>query len=88
MAIQSKELFTDSGFRVKAIDTTGAGDSFDAGFLSAYLRKAPLPNVYESEMPVALCLRCSIGGTAGQPTQTELQEFLRSNTSSTRIDKQ
>src|SRR6185369_7928945 len=38
-AIQNEELFNDRGFRIKAIDTTGAGDSFDAGFLSAYLRK-------------------------------------------------
>ena len=79
IAIQNDELVSDSGFRVKPLDTTGAGDSFDAGFLSAFL----------SQQPVAECLRygnacgalsaISIGGTAGQPNQAELQEFLRSN---------
>ena len=89
MAIQSKELFTDAGFRVKAIDTTGAGDSFDAGFLSAYLRKAPLPECLQIGNACGALSAISIGGTAGQPTQTQLQEFLRSNTSPvTRIDKQ
>src|SRR6185503_14078456 len=28
-AIQNQEVFNDRGFRVRAIDTTGAGDSFD-----------------------------------------------------------
>lgn len=79
MAIQNKELFTDAGFRVKAIDTTGAGDSFDAGFMSAYLRKAPLPECLRVGNACGALSAISIGGTAGQPTQAELHEFLRSN---------
>jgi sugar/nucleoside kinase (ribokinase family) len=83
MAIQSKELFTDAGFRVKAIDTTGAGDSFDAGFLSAYLRKAPLPECLRIGNACGALSAINIGGTKGQPTQAELHEFLRSNGSPT-----
>jgi len=47
-------------------DTTGAGDNFDAGFVYAWLRKAPLAEC------VGLALRCgtgslsAIGGIAGQ----------------------
>jgi sugar/nucleoside kinase (ribokinase family) len=47
-------------------DTTGAGDNFDAGFVYAWLRKAPLDEC------VDLALRCgtgslsAIGGIAGQ----------------------
>ena len=81
MAIHSKEFFNDSGFRVKAIDTTGAGDSFDAGFMSAYLRKAPVPECLRIGNACGALSAISIGGTAGQPTQTQLQEFLHSNTS-------
>ena len=88
MAIQSKELFTDAGFRIKAIDTTGAGDSFDAGFVSAYLRKAPLPECLRIGNACGALSAMSTGGTAGQPTPTQLREFLRSTHPSTRIDEQ
>ena len=81
MAIHSKEFFNDAGFRVKAIDTTGAGDSFDAGFMSAYLRKASLPQCLRIGNACGALSATSIGGTAGQPTQTQLRQFLRSNTS-------
>jgi sugar/nucleoside kinase (ribokinase family) len=83
VATQNKELFSDPGFRVKAIDTTGAGDSFDAGFLSAYLRQAPLTECLRVGNACGALSAISIGGTAGQPTQPALLEFLRSNTSNT-----
>jgi sugar/nucleoside kinase (ribokinase family) len=79
IAIQNDELFTEPGFRVKALDTTGAGDSFDAGFLSAYLMKQPLAESLRFGNACGALSAISIGGTAGQPTQTELQEFLRSS---------
>jgi len=59
--------------RVEAVDTTGAGDSFDAGFLHAWLRG----------MPLADCLRCGticgglstrcLGGAASQPGWDEVE---------------
>jgi len=79
IAIQDDELFTDSGFRVNPLDTTGAGDSFDAGFLSGYLMKQPRAECLRFGNACGALSAISIGGTAGQPTQTELQEFLRSN---------
>jgi sugar/nucleoside kinase (ribokinase family) len=35
-------IFEVPGFKIKAIDPTGAGDCFDAGFISAYLDGLPL----------------------------------------------
>jgi sugar/nucleoside kinase (ribokinase family) len=62
---------------VTPIDTTGAGDTFNAGFLHAWLRG----------MPVEQCLRAgaftggksteAIGGTAGQPDAEALLAWLR-----------
>jgi sugar/nucleoside kinase (ribokinase family) len=76
-AIQYGELFKDPGFKISAIDTTGAGDSFDAGFMSAYLRKAPLAECLRTGNACGALSAMSVGGTAGQPTQQELQQFIR-----------
>jgi sugar/nucleoside kinase (ribokinase family) len=57
---------------VAPVDTTGAGDSFDAGFISAMLDGLP------GEECLARAVRCgslstrAVGGTAGQPTRAEL----------------
>jgi sugar/nucleoside kinase (ribokinase family) len=67
----------DAVYRVPApsttpIDTTGAGDSFDAGFISAML------DGLAGEECLARAVLCgslstrAIGGTAGQPTRAEL----------------
>jgi sugar/nucleoside kinase (ribokinase family) len=77
-AIQSEKIVNASGFKVGAIDTTGAGDSFDAGFISAYVRQAPLAECLRIGNACGALSTMSVGGTAGQPTQPELQEFLRS----------
>ena len=61
-------------------DTTGAGDSFDAGFLSAYLRRSPLAECLRIGNACGALSATRVGGTSGQPTETELQAFLRSNT--------
>jgi len=76
-AIQNDEVFNDPGFRISAIDTTGAGDSFDAGFMSAYLRKAPLAECLRIGNACGALSAMSVGGTAGQPRQQELQQFIR-----------
>jgi len=60
---------------VEVVDATGAGDSFDAGFLAAHLAG--------EELPAALALACAcgalstraVGGTAAQPTLAEAREM-------------
>jgi sugar/nucleoside kinase (ribokinase family) len=59
------------GVRVESVDATGAGDSFDAGFLAAWLRRA------EIEDALALACACGAlstrapGGTDAQATREE-----------------
>jgi sugar/nucleoside kinase (ribokinase family) len=79
LAIQDGAMATGSGFKVTPVDTTGAGDSFDAGFLSAYLRKEPLAECVRIGNACGALSATRVGGTAGQPTETELKAFLRSN---------
>ena len=78
-AIQNEEVFNDPGFRIRTIDTTGAGDSFDAGFMSAYLRKAPVAECLRIGNACGALSAMSVGGTTGQPTQQELEQFIERN---------
>jgi sugar/nucleoside kinase (ribokinase family) len=79
MAIHEGTIVTGSGFKVTAIDSTGAGDSFDAGFISAYLNEQPLAECVRIGNACGALSAMRLGGTAGQPTQAELQTFLGSN---------
>lgn len=62
---------------VDPVDTTGAGDAFDAGFLSGWLAGRPL------EACLALGVACGslstrgVGGTAAQPTLAEAEAAAR-----------
>ncbi|MBN8581086.1 MAG: sugar kinase [Anaerolineae bacterium] len=61
---------------VKVVDTVGAGDSFDAGFIYGYL------NGWELEKSLRLACVCGAlstqqaGGTNGQPTLDEAMKYL------------
>lgn len=79
VALQNDEVVDDSGFKVEALDTTGAGDSFDAGFVSAYLRSASLAECLRVANACGALSTRKLGGTSGQPTQKELQVFLKNS---------
>ena len=78
IAIKDNQVFTHSGFKIAAVDTTGAGDSFDAGFVSAYLRKEPVPECLRMGNACGALSARKPGGTAGQPSRRELDDFLQS----------
>ncbi len=61
---------------VDVVDTTGAGDSFDAGFLHAFLRKRPLEECLRYGVVAGSLSTRSLGGTTAQPTLEELERFL------------
>ena len=79
VAIQDEEVVTGSGFQIKALDTTGAGDSFAAGFISAYVGRAPLAECLRVGNACGALSTSKLGGSTGQPTQAELQRFLKAN---------
>jgi sugar/nucleoside kinase (ribokinase family) len=79
VAIHNKRVFSDSGFKVDALDTTGSGDSFDAGFISAYLRDSSIEKCLTIGNACGALAALRAGGTAGQPTRDQLQKFLRTN---------
>jgi sugar/nucleoside kinase (ribokinase family) len=62
--------------RVQVVDTTGAGDSFDAGFVYGHLAGWPVGRTLQMACACgALCTR-QVGGTSGQPTLDEALEAI------------
>lgn len=62
--------------RIEAIDTTGAGDSFNAGFLYAWLQARPLADCLRAAVTCGALSTRGVGGIATQPTREELEERL------------
>ncbi len=61
---------------VDVIDTTGAGDSFDAGFLAGWLAGRPFPECLRWAVVAGSLSTRAAGGTAAQPTRSELASYL------------
>ena len=62
---------------VDAIDTTGAGDSFDAGFLAGFLAGRPVRDCLALGVAAGSLSTLRVGGTAGQPTLPEAEAAAR-----------
>ena len=60
------------GRTVDVVDTTGAGDSFNAGFLAARLAGRPLPDAIAWAAAAGSLSTRAAGGTAAQATRDEL----------------
>jgi sugar/nucleoside kinase (ribokinase family) len=77
LAHRGDEMATAPALAVEVVDTTGAGDSFNAGFLYGQL------NDYTLEESLVLACACgslstrSAGGTAAQPTLSEAQAAIQ-----------
>jgi sugar/nucleoside kinase (ribokinase family) len=68
-----------SPFTVEAIDTTGAGDSFAAGFIHGVLEGKELRECLIMANACGALSTLRAGGTAGQPDRTMLNSFLKIN---------
>jgi len=78
--------FSVSPFKVKVVDTIGAGDAFDAGFLTALIKGRDLADavVYGAACGSLKCTRESAQST---PDKLELEGFLRENSDTVRMTK-
>lgn len=72
-----EEAFRVSGFKVKPVDTTGAGDAYNAGFVVARLKGWELRNSARFANAVAALKTMRKGATIGLPHMHEVEEFMR-----------
>jgi sugar/nucleoside kinase (ribokinase family) len=65
---------------VNVIDTVGAGDSFDAGFLFGYLNNWSLEKSLQLACACGALSTQSAGGTDGQPTLDQAMKYVKQKT--------
>lgn len=78
LAQRGKERVTSSPQEVEAVDTVGAGDSFDAGFLHEYVRGSDLPKCLASGNKAGALSTTRPGGTEAFRDRVHREEFFRS----------
>ncbi len=76
MALVNGKIIYSKGFSIKAIDTTGAGDVFHAGFIYGLFQNWEVEEILKFANAVA-ALKCRhLGGRKGIPTLDQVQTFL------------
>lgn len=76
IAAQGRERISVAGVQVNVVDTVGAGDSFDAGFLHQYLKGADLKNCLKYGNLAGAFSTTASGGTEAFRNAEALKEFL------------
>lgn len=72
------EEFITPAFKIKVVDTTGAGDVFHGAFIYGLLQNWPLKKT-ASFANASAALKCTkLGGRSGIPTRKEVENFLQS----------
>ena len=69
-------LIWHAGFQATAVDTTGAGDSFNAGYLTAMQRGAPVEDRLAFGNACGALTVGAIGGTGGVTSAETVRAFL------------
>ncbi|MEX2274606.1 MAG: sugar kinase [Actinomycetota bacterium] len=71
MVLQGEEMIHREAVAVDIVDKTGAGDSFDAGFLAGFLAGWPLERCLRLAIVCGSLSMRATGGIDGQPTMEE-----------------
>ena len=76
VAAQAGGPVSVAGIPTQVVDSTGAGDSFDAGFLAGFLGGQPLRRCLEIGNACGALSTRGIGGVSTQPTMVEALETI------------
>ena len=76
VAAQAGDAVAVAGIPTQVVDSTGAGDSFDAGFLAGFIGGQPLRRCLEIGNACGALSTRGIGGASTQPTMVEALETI------------
>ncbi|MFB3828091.1 MAG: carbohydrate kinase family protein [Bryobacteraceae bacterium] len=76
MALDGGQPVRVPAFPVEVVDTTGAGDSFNAGFLHAWLRRMPLVECLRYGAACGALSTRGMGGTTTQAAEEDVRAML------------
>jgi sugar/nucleoside kinase (ribokinase family) len=77
--VQAGRRVDVSAYPVQVKDTTGAGDTFDGGFLAAWLAGRPLEDCLRFGAACGGLTTTIIGGFNGQPSWAEAEAYIRAH---------
>jgi hypothetical protein len=78
LAYTNKKLTRIPGISIKSVDTTGAGDNFNAGFLYAWLNHYPIDTCLKWGNATGGLSTLELGGTTRKITTEEVMKILSS----------
>ena len=76
LVVTKEEAHQVPGWRVDVVDTTGAGDTFNATFLTGLLEERPLSECLTRANAGAALSVTGLGPRGGLPTPSEITQFL------------
>ncbi|NCB92068.1 MAG: carbohydrate kinase family protein [Clostridia bacterium] len=76
LAVKDGEEYMQASYTVKAVDTTGAGDSFNAGFVYGFLSKKSIEECLKTGNACGALSVTALGGNTGFPTIERLNQFF------------
>ena len=79
MTLEGGRVVQVPAYPVVTIDTTGAGDSFNAGFLHRWLQGAPIVECLQLGAACGALSTLGLGGTGAQPTLAEAEALQRAH---------
>jgi sugar/nucleoside kinase (ribokinase family) len=79
MALDGGAPLCVPAFPVRPVDTTGAGDSFNAGFLHAWVRRRPLREALRLAAACGALSTRAAGGTGSQASIQEAEELIHAS---------
>lgn len=76
LAVSNGACYELEGFKVTAIDTTGAGDSFNAGYVYGFIKGAPIEDCLRYGNGCGALSCTGLGGNTAFPLERELLDFI------------
>ena len=77
IAVKDGRLYQAAPYIVEVVDTTGAGDSFNAGFVYGFLRGKSMEECLKCGNGCGALSVTALGGNTGFPTEEKLETFIK-----------